>query len=132
MVLLRKVKRDVALSPVARAVALANLVREVRALQLALYMKLDGADIRKEVLAANELVSIVMRVLERQGRTEEPDYRVMRGCMSAMVDVSAHAFAWRVRHAVPVDEGLRRALDLFPTLPAAEVKNAWVDLSSVP
>lgn len=125
MALSRKVKRETALNPVARAVAWRLLTSKVNTLSLNLHLKPDGAVMVQDVMDASELMAIVMRALEMAGRREEPDYRVMRGALSALVEVSMDKFRWKTRHAVPVDEGVRRALLVARTLTAVQVKEAW-------
>ena len=126
--LLKNVNKNVALHPVARAVALKVLVGEVRKVQLRLFTADAGSDVKADLDAAMELVSIVMAVLERGSKADSPEYRVMAGSVNAMMEVARAKFVWNPRHAVAIDQGLVRAVELAPTLSYRQVAQAWRDL----
>lgn len=131
MGVVRKVKRVVALNPVARAVALRNLQVATTNVLVRLYLLPDGEDVRVQIVDANELLGIVMRCVELYGDVGTPDYRVMRGTQSCMVQLAQSGFIWHGRHAPAIDQGLRRALELQPTFTAMQIKTAWEELMSL-
>lgn len=131
MKLVRVVRRETALNPVARAVALASLRACVVEVQVGLHMWPDGANVKSEVLVCSQFLTLVMRALELQSDSASADYRVMAGANSALVQISQCGFYWRPKYAVSVDEGLRRALDVVPSLAPAHVKQAWAEMAEL-
>lgn len=128
MAVAKSVKRVVATNPVAQAVAFRLLVSKVNLLSLHFHMCDEGSDVSLQILDANELLSIVLQAMLHAGHHEEPDYRVMLGAQSAMVDVSNHEFKWRKRHAVAIDEGIRRSLEWSKRFSALQLRQAWLSL----
>lgn len=129
--LVNKVKRQVALNPVARAVALSKLKVAVTDVLVRLYLFPDGADVRTQIVDANELLAIVMRCVELYGDINNPDYRVMRGAHSCMIQLSESKFIWHSRHAPAIDVGLRRALEMHAEFTPLQTKTAWGELMAL-
>lgn len=125
----KKVRRDVALNPVARAVALHVLRGSVRDGLIVLFGANDGDNVRKTILDMSEYVAIVMRAMEMAGQEDDPDYRVMKGALSTMVDVSRAGFVWHTRHARAIDAGVTRAVEITAKrLHPRQIQAAWLAL----
>lgn len=128
--LVRKVSKHVALSPVARAVAVVRLNKEVVNLLIHAYNWETGEERPSEVTAMSLVLSIVMTVLEKREDKDHRAYRVMQGALSALVSMSSNGFRWRASDAVAVHTGVQRAVEISKALPAREVQAAWAALET--
>lgn len=129
--MVKKVERLVAMNPVARAVAYRNLTVAVTDVLTRLYLLPDGSNVRSQIVEANELLGIVMRCVELYGNVDTPDYRVMRGTLSCMIQLAPSGFVWRGIYAPAIDQGLQRALALQSTFTPTQIKTAWEELMTL-
>lgn len=115
----------IARNRVARAIARANMTAAVRDFVTRIYMLADDEDAQADGEASARVLAIGIRVLEQRGQIDEPDGRVMRGAMEAIVGLSQRQWRWRTRDARAIDQGLQRALAAVRSASADEMQRAW-------
>lgn len=118
------VSEHVARNPVARAIARQRIADAVRDFQTRLYLLEDGEDVQADILAAAKVLAVALSVMQQTGRMATPDARVMAGAMGQCASVTERKFRWKTADAVAIDEGLRRAVDVYRKATAAQVQAA--------
>lgn len=121
----RVVPMHVARDPVARAVAITRMRQAVLDFQLRLHYLPEGQRVDGDVYAALQVLTVCLLSLEDLGRTEGPEFSVMRGAQSTLLQCASHGSTWRTSYAQAVDIGLQRAVDVFKLLPAEVTARAW-------
>lgn len=111
---------------VARAMAKSALLSRLTTVQIGIYLMDEGAPCYALLDAVMHVLAVVECAMRVVGRGADPAARVINGGMAAGVDVAAAGFAWRGRHAVPLDQALERVRSVYPTLPHAAIAQAWV------
>jgi hypothetical protein len=118
------VDEHVARNPVARAIARHRIADAVRDFQTRLYLLADGEEVQGDIQAAAKVLAVALSVMQQTGRMATPDARVMAGAMGQCSSVAQRRFRWATADAVAIDEGLRRAVDVYRAATAAQVQAA--------
>lgn len=121
----KKVRKSVALNPIAQAVARAKLREEITTAQIKLFTMQAGDDcseLIKDITTTLTIVGIASELDPTLG-AEHPGVRVLRGALSACHQL-APKYHWAPLQATAIDQGLRQALDLVRRLKAPEVNQA--------
>ncbi|HET8704692.1 MAG TPA: hypothetical protein VFM46_00210 [Pseudomonadales bacterium] len=119
------VDMQIARNPVARAIANKNLADSVRSFQTRLYLLDDGEHCESDATAAMQVFAVLIEAAAMSGKAEEPDFRVIRGAMSCLVQIAQRGFKWRSSDAGAIDTALDRAVAQYKTLPAVTINKAW-------
>lgn len=121
------VNQHVARNPVARAIQRQRIERATRDFRIRVHMLADGEHVEADAMASAKVLAVALGVLQMQGAEGCTAWRVMRGGMSCLQQLSQRGFAWRQADAIPVDVALEHASVTVITAPAALVQRAWVD-----
>lgn len=106
-----------------------NGLREtVRHNLLVFRLAADGIDCEQKLTECMEVVTLAIYVMSARGEDDSPDFNVMRGTQSAMVEVASKGFKWASRHAVAIDAGTQRAIDITCKAKPSEVRTAYLTL----
>lgn len=119
------VDMQVARNPVARAIANKNLSDAVKTFQMRLYLLNDGEDCESDARAAMQVLAVVSEALFLTNKEKTPEHQVIRGAMSCLVQMAKRGFTWRTVDAGSIDSALSRAVDLYKTLNAQTINQAW-------
>lgn len=118
------VNEHVARNPVARAIARQRIAAATRDFQLRLYCLTDGEDVHADIHAAAKVLAVALAVMLQTGRMATPDARVMAGAMGQCASIMQRNGRWKTADAVAIDEGLRRAVEVYRIATAAQVQAA--------
>lgn len=121
------VDQHVARNPVARAIQRQRIERATRDFRIRLHMLADGEVVQSDTMACAKVLAVALGVLQMQGAEGCTAWRVMRGGMSTLQQLSERQFRWRTADAIPVDVALEHATVTVTTAPATMVQRAWVD-----
>jgi hypothetical protein len=127
--LVRVVPKQVALNPVATAVARDNMVRLARDVRLTLYGLRDRQRVPELAQEVATLLAVAIRLQEARGRTE--GIPVMAGAMSALTQCAERGFEWRTRDAVAVELAVDLATKIATTAAPREVRDAWAHVRAL-
>jgi uncharacterized protein YaiI (UPF0178 family) len=125
------VSEHVARNPVARAIARQRIADAVRDFQIRLHLLEDGDDVQADIPAAAKVLAVALSVMQQTGRMATPEARVMSGAMGQCAAVSQRRYRWTNGDAVAIDEGLRRAVEVYRNATAAQVQAAHRHITSL-
>jgi hypothetical protein len=126
------VDQQVARNPVARAIQRQRIERSTRDFRIRVHMLADGEAVQADALASAKVLAVALGVLQMQGAEGCTAWRLMRGGISALQQLSERGFRWRPIDAVPVDVALEHAAATIVTAPAALVQRAWIESEQAP
>lgn len=121
------VHHTVASNPVARAIQRQRVMAATRDFRIRLHLLRDGELVQADAVASAKVVAVAIGVLQLQGRTDGPAWRVMHGGLSALLQLCQRRFKWRALDAMAVDMALEHAALTVANAPAELVHQAWVD-----
>lgn len=114
---------DVAMNPIARAIAKQRLRTAIRDFLLTCYLVEHGTDQRENYLAAARVITVALRLCEQSKRTPPS---VLRGALSCCEQAARRRFTWHSLDAVAIDSGLTEAREIVGSASAADVQRAWM------
>lgn len=123
-------RRPVPSNPVARAVARDAFERATRDFRLKLFGYAEGENVGGDSLVAADVLATAIRVLESRGLPGAQE-RVLRGSMSALVQLAERGFRWRCADAVAIEVGLKTATDVLGGASPGEVRAAHAYVQSL-
>lgn len=126
------VDQHVARNPVARAIQRQRIERATRDFRIRVHMLADGERVEADAIASAKVLAVALSVLQMQGAEGCTAWRVMRGGISCLQQLSERGFAWRSADAIAVDVALEHASITVTTAPATLVQRAWVDSELAP
>lgn len=126
------VDQHVARNPVARAIQRQRIERSTRDFRIRVHMLNDGEVVHADAIASAKVLAVALGVLQMQGAEGCTAWRLMRGGLSALQQLSERDFRWRRLDAVPVDVALEHAAATVITAPATLVQRAWMDSEIAP
>ena len=121
------VDQHVARNPIARAIQRQRIARTTRDFRIRVHMLADGEHVQPDAIASAKVLAVALGVLAMQGAEGCTAWRLMRGGMSALQQLSERGFRWRTDDAVAVDVALEHAAATITQAPAVLVQRAWVD-----
>jgi hypothetical protein len=117
MRLIKKVKKEVGLNPVARAVAKAKLRSVVTTMRIKFFLLEDGDDCAQYALPVATQVYAMLGALEAIGETDSVDFRKLRSGAKVLLEISERQFRWRRRDVVTIDNALEICERRWPDIP---------------
>lgn len=126
------VDQHVARNPVARAIQRQRIERATRNFRIRVHMLADGEVVQADATASAKVLAVALGVLQMQGAEGCTAWRLMRGGISALQQLSERGFRWRRLDAVPLDVALEHAAATVTTAPAALVQRAWIESEQQP
>lgn len=121
----RHVPQQVASNPVARSIANKHFSDAVKSFQTRLYLLNDGEECESDATAAMQVMAVLSEGIAIERRDVGSDASIIRGAMSCLVQVAKRGFTWRTFDAPAIDVGLTRAVEVYRTLKAQTVNEAW-------
>jgi len=121
------VDQHVVRNPIARAIQRQRIDRATRDFRIRVHMLADGEHVESDAIASAKVLAVAMGVLAMQGAEGCTAWRLMRGGLSALQQLSERGFRWRTDDAVAVDVALEHAAATVTTAPAALVQRAWIE-----
>jgi hypothetical protein len=118
------VHKDIAANPIARAVARQRARLEMRDFTIGWYVPVEFVD-PADVDAAAKALAVAIVLLERAGKADSPECRVMAGSMSTLAAISERKYRWRYTDAPAIDIGLQHALSTLLAADAKAQRDAW-------
>lgn len=125
------VDKHVALNPVARAVARAQLRKAMLGFQIRLRVLYEGERVPADCQAAAKCLAVASAVLEAQGQADTAAARVIAGGMGALADMARTGWLWRTRHATAVDQALQHAEAAYAAAPPRVVQMAHMRVAQI-
>lgn len=122
----KKVRREVGMNPIARAVARANLRQALLDQKIQLYLMQEGAPCASECFMIAQLLSVMIEAagLDKKVGTDNPEVRVMRGAVSACEQMIEKDKFARM-NIVALEQGLEAAYALNMRLDPVAFNKAW-------
>ncbi|CAB5220268.1 hypothetical protein UFOVP236_14 [uncultured Caudovirales phage] len=119
MAMVRKVRKNTALNPVARAIAKEKLKQEIVTQRISIYLMNEGEDVRDAMVLLSLPVYAVMMCFEHMGEDSADVRKLKSGCM-VLKEISERNFEWKLAYARTLDNALeiceRRWSKLDPRL----------------
>lgn len=119
MSLVRKVTKNTAKNPVARAVAVQRLRQAVTTQRIAVFMMEDGEDCRGTTVELALPVFAVMTCFDAMKEDSADSRRLKSGC-AVLSQLAQSGFIWRKTYAITLDNALeiceRRWITIKPEL----------------
>ncbi len=117
---IRKVKKNTALNPVARAVAKTKLLQAITGYRISLYLNEPNENSESDY----RVIAVVMASTMGAMDGESVEYRKLKSGMSVCAQAALRGFTWQDQDAVTLDNALAVVLDVFPKLPPNEANKA--------
>ena len=109
---IRKVKKNTALNPVARAVAKTKLLQAVTSYRISLYLHEPNENAESDYRVIAVVIASTMGAMDG----ESVEYRKLKSGMSVCAQAALRGFTWHDQDAVTLDNALAVVLDVFPKL----------------
>jgi hypothetical protein len=122
------VDQHVARNPVARAIQRQRIERSTRDFRIRVHMLNDGEVVHADAIASAKVLAVALGVLQMQGAEGCTAWRLMRGGLSALQQLSERDFRWRRLDAVALEHAAATVI----TAPATLVQRAWMDSEIAP
>lgn len=122
----KKVRKNVGMNPVARAVARAKLRQALLDQKIQLYLLEEGAPCAVVCFMISQMLSVMIEAaqLDKSVGTDNPEVRVMRGAVSACEQMIEKDKFARI-NLVALEQGLEAAYALNMRLDPAAFNRAW-------
>ena len=122
----KKVRKDVGMNPVARAMARAHLRQALLDQKIQLYLLEEGAPCAAICSMIAQMLSVMIEAagLDKSVGTDSPEVRVMRGAVSACEQMIEKDKFARL-NIVALEQGLEAAYALNMRLDPAAFNRAW-------
>lgn len=130
MGLLRKTQKNVALNPVARALAKKQLASEIVTNRIAIYMMDNGESCGDKTLVMSLPIYAVLVCLENH-QENSVDVRMLKSACAVLQQIAESGFVWRKEFAVTLDNALQICERRWAGIPAKELNQVIKELSSV-
>lgn len=129
MKLIKKVKKTVALNPIARAIAKEKLRSVVTTMRIKFMMLGEGEDCVEYAVPVATPVYAMLGALEAIGETESVDFRMLKSGAKVLLEISERKFRWRRADAVTIDNALeiceRRWPGIAPRVLNEQIQIYW-------
>lgn len=121
------VGQHVARNPVARAMQRQRVIGTTRDFRVRLHLLHEGELVREDAIASAKVLAVAIGVLQLQGTTDGPAWRVTHGGLSTLLQLCNRRFKWHTQDAVAVDVALEHAALTVTAAPAVLVQQAWME-----
>jgi hypothetical protein len=127
----KKVRKVVALNPVARAMAINTLRKEMVNARTRVFSMHDGDQAEDFLTTVARFFTAVDVAAEADGLQKRDDFNfrelmdVIYKALCHIADMSKNGFAWDYSKAQDVSDGIEAALLLVPKISAVALNNAW-------
>jgi hypothetical protein len=127
MKLIKKVKKTVALNPIARAIAKEKLRSVVTTMRIKFFLLEDGDECAGYAMPVATPVYAMLGALTAVGETESADARKLRSGAKVLLEISERQFKWRKADAVTIDNALEICERRWTSIPP-RVLNQQIDI----
>ena len=129
--LVRKVKKNTALNPVARAIAKEKMKEAVTTQRIAIFF-LDDDEVCADTATVLALpIYALMISLERIGELDSGDARKLKSGCKVLGELSERGFKWRKSYAITIDNSLEICQRRWVDIPPKMLNDVLHDLESV-
>lgn len=129
MGMVRKVSRNTAMNPVARAIARKQLSQEILTNQIALYMMDAGTDCRDMAVVISLPIYAVTVCLE-DAKEDTPDVRKLKSACSVLRQLAESGFRWQKEYVVTLDNALEICQRRWSAIPAMKLNKVLTQLAA--
>lgn len=131
MSLVKKVKKNTALNPVARAIAREKMKEAVTTQRIAIFMfEEDEACADTAVVLSLPIYAITVS-LEQMGETDSGDIRKLKSACKVLGELAERQFKWRRAYAITIDNSLEICQRRWSGIPPNILNKVLNELESV-
>lgn len=129
MALIRKVSKNTANNPVARALARKKLAEEIVTNRIAIYMMDEGEDCRDKTVVLALPIYAVMVCIEDE-KEDTVDARMLKSGCAVLQQIAETGFLWKKEYAVTLDNALQICERRWSGIPPAKLNKVIAELSA--
>ena len=122
-----KVRREVAMNPVARAIARQKLQKSMLDVKIKLYMTDEGEQIQSVVQEVSRLIVVTMIACRTDEVVEHMD--IMNDALVKLCEISENQFRWRKDDAWIIDDAMDAVILATPKLSAIAIYEATKEIA---
>ena len=120
MSLVKKVSKNTALNPVARAIAREKMKEAVTTQRIAIFLLDDDEACADTAVVLSLPIYAMMICLERMGELDSGDARKLKSACKVLGELAERQFKWRKAYAITIDNSLeicqRRWSGILPNM----------------
>lgn len=127
----KRISKNRANNPVARAIAKQKLKEAMLDMRIHLLMMDDGADCEKEILTINESIHVVAYCYEAMGKVDSVEFRMLRSAIKILIECSSKGFIWDTGWAITIDNAIKIASEKWSKIPSEVFNDALLKLDEI-
>jgi hypothetical protein len=127
----RKVKKNVGLNPVARAIAREKLKDAVTTQRIAIFLLNEDEDCADTAVVLSLPIYAMLICLERIGELESGDTRKLKSGCKVLGELAERKFKWRKAYAITIDNSLEICQRRWAGIPPQLLNEVINELGSV-
>lgn len=131
MSLVKKVSKNTALNPVARAIARQKMKDAVTTQRIAIFLLNEEEKCADTAVVLSLPIYAMMISLERMGELESGDIRKLKSACTVLGELAERGFAWRKAYTITIDNSLEICQRRWAGIPPKILNDVINDLESV-